>query len=1008
MAKGKKKGTGVVLWSVLTVVFTIVFAGACIGSNLAFASEQAVNIALKTPTHKTVGTDANAVYYSSDFDSVEALEAHDKEIAEQLTGEGAVLLKNDNNTLPLAAGSKVSTLSHSSVDIVTCGTGSADIDTSNAPTLKEALEAVGFEVNPVLWDFYTTGAGKDYVRTPGKGTSLGDRAAWHINEVPVSLYGTNVSAANVAAGADITDVRSSFAAYGDAAIVTISRVAGEGADLEYGDFADGTNVLALTAEERDMLKMANEDFDRVIVLINSTNALECDFLNDPEYGVDAALWIGYTGTYGLNAVADILAGNVNPSGRLVDTYCYDNTTAPGLVDYYANQYTNYDENDTSKWYSVYNGGLDGNGYYITYQEGIYVGYRYYETRYEDTVMGAANVGDYDYASTVAYPFGYGLSYTTFDWSDFKAAYDAASDSFNVSVKVTNTGSVAGKEVVQVYFQSPYTEYDKQNKIEKASVELCGFDKTELLAPGESEVVTINVPRSELACYDENGAQTYILEAGDYYLTAANDAHAAINNVLAAKGYTAANGMTANGDETFTFAYTNNTTDTETYSISAATGEKITNQLDSADLTYYGYDEMNMLSRSDWIGTWPAKIEIEANEALLTDINPYQSYKGIEGSTTEMPTMGADNGMTLGMMIGKDYDDPDWDKLLDQATFEEMAELVGKGYHNTAMMQSVSKPATTDDNGPQGFTQTLTGVSTCHAAYSDENIMAATFNVDLMNEVGVCIGNDMLDLGATGLYGPAMNIHRTAYSGRNFEYYSEDPFLSGKIAAAEVAGIQSKGVYVYIKHFALNDTESNCRCIATFTSEQAIREVYLKSFETAVTEGGAMCVMNAFARIGGIWSGAHKGLQTNILRGEWGMKGFDLTDFSGNAAFANYGITMKSFDVAQGLLAGTDSWDSSAQQWTSELIKIYQGDADIAQAMRQATHRILYTVANSNAMNGFTADTKIVGVTPWWKTALICVDVVLGVLVLGCIVMLVKRIKARKAAKANTAPAKTQE
>lgn len=1008
MKKGKKKGSGVVLWSILTVLFTVLFAGACIGSNLAFASAQAVNIALKTSTHKTVGKDDSAVYYESDFSSVEELEAHDKEIAEQLTGEGAVLLKNDNNTLPLAAGSKVSTLSHSSVDVVTCGTGSADIDTSKAPTWKQALEAVGFDVNPVLWDFYTNGAGKDYVRSPGKGTSLGDRSAWHINEVPVSLYGTNVKAADAAAGANITDVRSSFASYGDAAIVMLSRVAGEGADLEYGDFVDGTNVLSLTNEEKEMLKMAKEEFARTIVLINSTNAMECDFINDPEYGVDAALWIGYTGSYGLNAVADILAGNVNPSGHLVDTYCYDNTTAPGLVDYYANLYTNYDEKDTSKWYSVANGGLDGNGYYTTYQEGIYVGYRYYETRYEDVVMGTQNVGEYDYASTVAYPFGYGMSYTTFDWSNFQSSYDAATDSFNISVDVKNTGSVAGKEVVQAYFQSPYTEYDKANGIEKASVELCGFGKTQLLAPGETETVTINVPRSELACYDENVAQTYILEAGDYYLTAAHDAHDAVNNVLAAKGYTTANGMTANGNADFTYHYTNDVTDTETYSISAVTGEKITNQLDSADMTYYGYDEMNMLSRSNWTGTWPEKIAIEANDALMVDINAYQSYKGIEGSTTEMPTMGADNGMTLGMMIGKDYDDPDWEKLLDQVTFEEMAELVGKGFHNTAMMQSISKPATVDDNGPQGFTQTLTGVSTCHTAYSDENIMAATFNVDLMREVGVCLGNDMLDLGASGLYGPAMNIHRTAYSGRNFEYYSEDPFLSGKIAAAEVEGIQSKGVYVYIKHFALNDTESRCRCIATFTSEQAIRELYLKSFEMAVTEGGAKCVMNSFARIGGIWSGAHKGLQTNILRGEWGLTGFNLTDFSGNAMFATYGIYMKSFDVAQGLLAGTNSWDSSAQQWTDELLKLYQGDPDITQAMRESTHRILYTVVNSNAMNGVTAETKIVSVTPWWKAALICVDVVLGVLVAVSIFMLVKRIKARKAAKALTAPAEDQE
>ena len=498
--KTKKKGSGVVLYSVLTGVFAVLFAAACIGTNLAFASSQAVNIALQVSTYDTRGTDDDAVYYESDFSSVEELEAHDREIAEQLTGEGAVLLKN-NGALPLSAGDKVSTLSHSSVDIVTCGTGSADIDTSNAPTLKEALEEVGLEVNPTLWDFYTTGAGADYVRTPGKGVSLGDRAAWHINEVPVSLYGTNVEAADVAAGSEITDVRSSFAEYGDAAIVTISRVAGEGADLEYGDYTDGTNVLSLTQEERDMLEMANEEFDKVIVLINSTNALECGFIDDPAYGVDAVLWIGYTGTWGLNAVADILVGNVNPSGKLVDTYCYDNTTAPGLVGYYAQTYSNFDENDTATWYSVSNGGLDGNAYYIAYQEGIYVGYRYYETRYEDVVLGQGNAGDYDYASTVAYPFGYGLSYTTFDWSDFSAGYDAASDSFTVNVTVTNTGSVAGKEVVQVYFQSPYTDYDRQNGIEKASVELCGFDKTELLEPGASETVTITVPRSELACYD---------------------------------------------------------------------------------------------------------------------------------------------------------------------------------------------------------------------------------------------------------------------------------------------------------------------------------------------------------------------------------------------------------------------------------------------------------------------------------------------------------------------------
>ena len=869
MAKNKKKGGGVVLWSVLTGVSAVAFGAACVGTNLANASAQAVNIALKTSTNKTVGKDDSVKYFETGFDSVEDLEAHDKEIAEQLTGEGAVLLKN-NGALPLAAGSKISTLSHSSVGIATCGTGSADIDTSKAPTLKEALEADGLEVNPTLWDFYLTGEGSKFPRNPSKdtdATGINVRSDYHVNEVPMDVY---------------TDaVKDSFASYGDAAIITITRLAGEMYDVPIDGFTDGTDALQLTQEEKDLLAMARENFDKVIVLINSTNAMQCDFLTDDSYGVDAALWIGYTGTWGLNAVADILTGEVNPSGHLVDTYCNDNSTAPSLVNFYGTQYANATEDNNAEWYDFM---LDGNKYYNVYSEGIYIGYRYYETRYEDAVLGQGNAGDYDYNANVAYPFGYGLSYTTFDWSNFKSSYDAATDSFNVSVDVKNTGSVAGKEVVQVYFQSPYTDYDKQNKVEKAAVELCGFGKTEILEPGASETVTVNVPRSELAAYDANGAKTYILDAGDYYLTAAHDSHDAINNVLAAKGYTVENGMTADGNADMAWNYNVASLDKDTYSVSAVTGEAITNQFDNADPSYYGMDGINYLSRSDWQGTWPQVVTLEANEALIADLNMTGNYTADPDSDAVMPTMGADNGMTLGMMIGKSYDDPDWDKLLDQVTFDEMAKLIGQGYHNTAMVQSVSKPSTLDDNGPQGFTQSLTGISTNHCAYSDENIMAATFNTELMEEVGKCIGNDVMDLGASGLYGPAMDTHRNAYCGRNFEYYSEDGFLSGKIAAAEISGIQSKGVYVYMKHFALNDSETKCRCISTWANEQSIREIYLKPFEMSVTEGGAKAVMNAFARVGAVWSGADAGLMTNVLRNEWGFDGFVLTDFSGNPMF----------------------------------------------------------------------------------------------------------------------------
>lgn len=1001
MANNKKKGAGILTWSVLTAITAVLMVAALIGTNVAYGASQAINIFLKIETYRIEGgDDGNSTYFETGFASAEELEAHDKEVAEQLTGEGVVLLTN-NGALPLAEGSKVSALSHSSVDFVTCGIGSADIDTSNAPTFKEALESRGLEVNPTLWDFYSTGAGSSYYRYPGKladQTEGATRDQYTVNEVPQSVY--------------TSDVTGSFASYKDAAIVVISRIAGEGAELEYSTYSNGENYLALCQDERDLLKMAEENFDKVIVVINSTNAVECDFLTSGEFDIDACLWVGYTGTWGLNALADILVGNVNPSGHLVDTYCNDNTTAPSMVGIYGSQYANYDANDTSKWYDVYAGGLDGNFRYITYEEGIYVGYRYYETRYEDVIMGAGNAGNYSYADTVAFPFGYGLSYTNFEWSGFSCVYDAGSDAFTVKVTVVNTGNVAGKEVVQVYFQSPYTDYDKQNGIEKAAVELCGFAKTGELGPGASEVVTVTVPREELACYDAKGAKTYILDAGSYYLTAATNAHAALNNILAAKGYTTADGMTEEGDKLSTYQYDVASMDDKTYAVSSTTGSAITNQFDATDLNYYGID-MTYLSRSDWQGTWPTGMPgLEATDKMFEDgLYIYQTYDGIANvsdagiqaayADAEYPTMGANNGLALSMMIGLDYDDPAWEDLLDQVTFEEMATLIGKGYHNTAAMASVGKPATLDDNGPQGFTQALTGIATCHCAYSDENIMAATFNVELMEQVGECIGADVLDLGANGLYGPAMNIHRTAYAGRNFEYYSEDPYLSGAIAAAEVKGIQSKGTYVYIKHFALNDNETACRCISTWANEQAIREVYLKPFQMAVTEGGAKNVMNAFARFGVQWSGAHYGLQTQVLRNEWGMTGFSLTDFSGNAAFASYGIMMKSFDVAWGLLAGTDGWDSSATQWTDDLLNLYKDDAAVAQAMRQATHRILYTVANSNAMNGISSGGKIVTITPWWQIALITLDVVLGLLFLFSAAKLVLAVvKKKKQSKAS--------
>ena len=996
MKRAKTVGKFPVLWTILTVLCAVLLIASLVGNYIASQYASVINIRFQTETTKLVSDkndDTDTEYFKSDYDSTDELKDADKDVAERLTEEGCVLLKNDNNTLPLQTSEssklKVSVFGHSSIDVIPCGTGSADIDATGAPTLKEALESRNLEVNSTLWDFYE--ANRDAYKTnPAKGDQgirTGDgtvQGVYTVNEIPWSAY--------------TSEAKSSLSSYNDAAIVVISRIGGEMFDipssLEDPQENDDGNMLSLTYNEEELLRQVSSQFDKVIVLINSTNAMEMDFMDQAQYGIDSALWIGYTGVVGLYGVADLLVGNENPSGRLVDTYCYDNTTAPSMVNMYGAEWTNaadYTDLDFQH--------LDGNMYYNVYQEGIYVGYRYYETRYEDVVLGTSGAGNYNYASTVKYPFGYGLSYTDFTYSDF--AVEEQDDTFEVTVTVTNTGDVAGKEVVEVYFQSPYTDYDKENGIEKSAIELCGFDKTDLLDPGASETVTISVDKKELRTYDSENAKTYILDAGDYYFTVATDAHEALNNVLAAK---AADGvsvntaaMTSAGDATFTYKWNNPQLDTTTYAVSNDGEEDfaITNQFEGADLNKIddGEQGITYVSRSDWSGTMPTeKVLLTLTQTMHDEITGIKEYE-MEETDEEMPTMGKSGSMTLAQMIGKDYDDPDWEELLDQITYEEMAELIGLGYHSTAVISSVAKPATVDENGPQGFTKKLSGVDEAICAYTDENIMAATWNVELMEEVGEHIGEDTMAAGGSGLYGPAMNTHRSPYAGRDFEYYSEDGFLAGKIAAAEVTGIQSKGVYVYIKHFALNDSETNCRCISTFANEQSIREIYLQPFEHAIIEGGAYNVMNSFARIGVTWCGAHEGLMTEVLRNEWGMRGFAITDYS---------TTGKTYNVYQGLLAGTDTWDcSNSDTWQKRLLNHEEkNDVALVWAMRQATHRILYTVANSNAMNGISPTTTIKHITPWWQMAIYAIIALFAVLTVFFGYKMVKGIISWKKHKAN--------
>ena len=911
--------------------------------------------------------DPSAQYFTSDFASAEEMVDYGLVLCQQVEAEGAALLMNNNNALPLASDAKVSTFSTSSANLVYGGTGSGNIDASSADTLRTALEKVGVSVNPTLWDFYTTGAAKDYTRS-NSGTVA--TASATTAEAPWDIY--------------TDDVKNSVTEYGDAAIVTLSRVGGEGADLAYGE----VDYLTLDQNEKDMLSNLTEmkkngQIKKIIVLINSANALQVDFLKNNEYDIDAALWIGDVGISGINAVAEILTGKVNPSGSLVDTYCYDNYSAPAMWNFTPVTYEGYVEGgDVSAKAKSY----------MIYQEGSYVGYKYYETRYEDFVTGNGNAGDYAYGDIVAYPFGYGLSYTTFTYSDMDVQYNAADDTYTVNVKVTNTGKAAGKETVQVYVQSPYTDYDKQNGVEKSAVSLVGFGKTAELAPGASETVSMTVNKRDIASYDTYGAGTYILDAGDYYFTAATDAHNAVNNILAAKGYTVASTsgkMTEDGNADLTYTWTEDALDTTTYATSE-NGAAITNQLSCADPNLYkGVDEtVTWLSRSDWNGTLPTEtVKLTLTEMLKKDLQDVR-YDAADYESVDMPTLGAKNGVKLYDMIGLDYNDPKWDELLDQMTFDEMNSLIGDAFHWTMPVKSVEAPGTRDENGPQGLTASLLGSGKTQltaTAFTSEDVMAATFNTDLMTEIGKVIGNNCLNANIACLYGPGNNIHRTPYGGRNFEYYSEDGFLSGMMSAYEVKAIQDKGVHVVMKHFALNDCEQDRIGLGVWVNEQAAREVYLKAFQAPVEVGNANGVMIAYTRWGAVWSGGNYGLVTGILRNEWGCDGMVITD----------NVLTQYVNGPDGVMAGVSIYDAMMSFVTDTLPK-YKNDPVIVTAMREACHHNLYAIANSCGMNGVGANTTIKVTRPMVVTMSIIIACASAFFcLLGIVMWIIGGIKFRK-------------
>lgn len=1042
------------LWKILTIVFAFLTVVMIVANVVCSMYATTINWALNTVSSEVVlGDEPGPIYYESEFAlknsdgssqigsdgkeimDKEALSAAGDAIVKEVAREGIALLKNDG-ALPLEKGASVSLFGQSVDKPVTSGSGSGATASGGEHTYLSSLTNAGLEVNQASWNFYNSGAGASYSMSI---PSMHGDDPFSINECPWSVVQS--------------DSTYSQMINSDTAIVVFSRNGGEGFDLPGGtnpiapegerytadglSQADGSltggNFLELNADERSVLAglkalKDNHTIENIVVVLNTPNAMELDFLSPEvcgvDYGVDACLWMGPVGQSGLDALGQVLTGyngdeQFSPSAKIIDTYAYDNLREPAIYNYGESIYSNWDS------YSSQSAAQDSQAhlnqkYYTVYREGIYVGYRYHETRYEDYVFGNEDV--YDYSQVVAYSFGHGLSYTTFEYSDFTVT-DNSDGTLTATVTVTNTGDWAGKEVVELYAQAPYTDYDRENGIEKSSVELVGYDKTALLAPGESEEVTISVDKSQLTSYDSNNAKTYIMDEGDYYLTFGNGAHDALNAIIGERenveGLTAIEERIVPASDSVNYSgsgrvfHWTEEFDDETYSTSSVTGAEITNQFDFADINKYsgrGDNSVEYVSRSDWMGTFDVTsletmkattVQLSMTDQMFEELTNTWYEPAADASDYAMPTMGANNGLTLAMFVGVPLDgtvqledengavhEYTWDDLFDQMTYTEMSNLVLNGQHQTAAVNSISKPETKDENGPSGFNVTFVGGGGSGTAYPAPCMRAATWNRDLVQRVGELMGEDGLAAGKNGMYGPAANTHRTAYGGRNFEYYSEDPFISSTIGASECIGIQSKGIIVYEKHFALNDAETHREGNGTWANEQAIREIYLEAFRGIMSSdrGNAHATMSGFNRLGTKWCGASTELMNNVLRGEWGFDGFVATDMDN----CNNNVLCTGYMYAPTTITGgTDIYDgvgNPAAHNRRNQLNAYRNDPYVMTKLREACEHIVYAVANSAAMNGMSPDAIVRSITPWWEATLIAVTVVFGVVALGSVAM----------------------
>ena len=786
----------------------------------------------------------------------------------------------------------------SSVAITYGGSGSGAADESKNVTLQQGLSNAGIEVNDNLTSFYKERLPKKE-QTNIFSLNGGD---YNLEEISSEEYSQNV----------LKQAKE----FSETAIVVFSRNGGEGGDLpvdmkNYKNGNEGRHYLQLQKVEEELLQTVKQNFKKVIVLINSSNAMELGFLK--EEGINAALWIGGPGSTGLSGVGKLLVGDVNPSGRLVDTYAYDLRTNPAFYNQGEFNYSNitYEEKD-------FKGETKTNPYtFVNYNEGIYVGYRYYETRFVNNETGEMDENAYN--SVVQYPFGYGLSYTNFKKTikDMKVS----NGKVDVNVEVKNEGNVAGKDVAQIYYTAPYTV----GGIEKSHVVLAGFAKTKLLQPGEVENVTISFDRDDMASYDYVNEKAYVLEKGDYQIKLMNNAH----DVLDSRSISVEK--------------------TEVLNQRKSDKSVVTNQFAEAN------GGLNYVSRANWEGTLPTSrtLDKEADETLSKELDV--KNPPINNNQSDEDIVIKKHGLQFKDMAGLDYNDPKWNQLLEQISVQEMKDLISFGGYATKEVASIDKPAVVDLDGPAGINgifQNIKGIQ-----YNSEVVIASTWNVELAKEMGDAFAEEALAHGVVGLYAPAVNIHRQPFAGRNFEYYSEDPLISGKMAASLVKSALDKGVYTFTKHFALNDQETNRSGVATWSNEQAIREIYLKAFEIPVKEGNATAIMSSFNRIGTTWAGGHKGLLTNVLRDEWGFKGMVITDFAG-AAHMNPDQAIRNGNDLMLTPLGSLVTEKSTETNTGK------------QAMRKATKNILYTVVNSKALDIYKPKFK------WWLLLLVVTNVLL--------------------------------